>query len=507
MGERALVAATLLVLSVLHFAHSRHLLPPTMRELSLDEASTYHIATHPLGELVRLAVESHSQPPLYYLILHFILPLGDSELVLRGVNWLFVLALVWVVVLGMRELSLLARGMFGLILVTSHYAYRLMIVRPYALCILTSFLASLLLLRALEAPQRKRLLVGYGIALAAALGSAAFNAWLLVAHGLVLAAAFLGLARREGARAALRRLGWLFGVLGLVGAAYFPYVLHVREHAASRGSPSLLSSLAAIWSPHRYAWFVRSMAGDGWAAYLLLVPIALGAWRFRGTAALLWLAVGLGQPLFTVMFMAGRGSAQPRYVSPAFPVLVLLVVAGIEQVVLWLLRSLRWQQRLAFVPMGFACIAAALHTKELMARGGPDPRDVNWQRLSQELSRVKGQKVVFFRVGINAQMPAYYSRHDQSVEYVLPSPLGDNRANKSIASRALIGRGIREHPRARCFVYVKDARRGKRGKDLYDKVFTRKMAELGYVASFTVKSGKVRNKSHDSYSAHGFCRH
>jgi uncharacterized membrane protein len=210
-GEGPLALATLLALSVLYVVRCSSL---TLHELSIDEAATYHVATHALPELVRLAIESHSQPPLFYVLVHFLLPLADSELVLRGISWVCLLALVWVVVLGVRELSLGARGLFGLLLVSSDYAYSLLIVRPYALCALTSFLASLLLLRALETPQRPRLLIGYGVALAAALGTAAFNAWLFVAHGLLLLVVLASQARSDGALPALKKLAWLVGILG-----------------------------------------------------------------------------------------------------------------------------------------------------------------------------------------------------------------------------------------------------------------------------------------------------
>jgi hypothetical protein len=284
-------------------------------------------------------------------------------------------------------------------------------------------------------------------------------------------------------------------------------VIHVREYAELRGNPSLAETLAAVWSPGPYARIAHRLSGiDGWSAYLLLLPIALGIWRFRGPARWLWSLIALGQPLFVVMFMAGRGSTLPRYVSTAFPALILLTVAGIDQLVLVLLQSPRWRARLAFVPVGWACIVTALLTRELIEQHWVLPRDVSWQRLSQELSRVKGQKVVFFRVGVNAQMPAYYSRHDPSVAYVVPVPLGDNRANRSLTTRSVIASGVRNHPDARCFVFVKDARPGKRGKDVYESVFTPQMEQLGYVESFNLTSGSVKNKSHDYYAAYGFCR-
>src|SRR5262245_32238524 len=57
------------------------------RELWLDEASTYLVASYPPKRVVELSIELHSQPPLYYLILHAWSALGTSESALRSLSW------------------------------------------------------------------------------------------------------------------------------------------------------------------------------------------------------------------------------------------------------------------------------------------------------------------------------------------------------------------------------------------------------------------------------------
>lgn len=53
-----------------------------MRDFWFDEAFTYHIAKLPIKDLV-LAVASDNNPPLYYLIMHFIVKISQNELFLR----------------------------------------------------------------------------------------------------------------------------------------------------------------------------------------------------------------------------------------------------------------------------------------------------------------------------------------------------------------------------------------------------------------------------------------
>lgn len=47
-----------------------------------DEAFTYHIARLPLSELLQAAL-SDNNPPLYYLLVHFVLKLSSNEIILR----------------------------------------------------------------------------------------------------------------------------------------------------------------------------------------------------------------------------------------------------------------------------------------------------------------------------------------------------------------------------------------------------------------------------------------
>ena len=63
-------------------------------ELWLDESSTYGTAVRSFGTVLTLPTEFHSQPPFYYLLLHFALKLSSARWFIRGLSWLSCFLLV-----------------------------------------------------------------------------------------------------------------------------------------------------------------------------------------------------------------------------------------------------------------------------------------------------------------------------------------------------------------------------------------------------------------------------
>ena len=73
---RAIWIATALLISWLHlFVHGTRI---DHSELDLDESGTWGVARRSLGVVLTLPTEFHSQPPLYYLILHGIIQISSS---------------------------------------------------------------------------------------------------------------------------------------------------------------------------------------------------------------------------------------------------------------------------------------------------------------------------------------------------------------------------------------------------------------------------------------------
>lgn len=67
-----------------------------------DEAFTYHIAKLPLSDLF-FAVLSDNNPPLYYLLMHFVLKVGKNDLLLRIPSLVFNLATILMIYFGLKK--------------------------------------------------------------------------------------------------------------------------------------------------------------------------------------------------------------------------------------------------------------------------------------------------------------------------------------------------------------------------------------------------------------------
>ncbi len=103
-------AAMAILLAILILGTMLRLLYIGRRELWLDEASTWMFAIQPLGVLLRELPWQETNPPLYYILIHFVLALfGNSETALRLVSLLASCATIWVVYL-LGRIALGRRG-------------------------------------------------------------------------------------------------------------------------------------------------------------------------------------------------------------------------------------------------------------------------------------------------------------------------------------------------------------------------------------------------------------
>ena len=59
----------------------------TIGELSLDEAATFFVSALPWRDVLTVPVSFQSQPPLFYLVLHSWMRMGDTEPVLRALPY------------------------------------------------------------------------------------------------------------------------------------------------------------------------------------------------------------------------------------------------------------------------------------------------------------------------------------------------------------------------------------------------------------------------------------
>ncbi len=501
-------SAILVLISLLHLFNNG--LNINHKEIWGDEASTFIQSQYPLGTVLTVPTKVHSQPPLYYIILHFTSQLGSSEAALRGVSWTLCLLLIYFVLIELNELSILARVLFCSLFVFNDFTlYLAQELRPYALAACLSLISSVLYLRLIDGPRTRRLVAAYIVVTIAMLYSLAFDVWVFAAHGFYSVGLLAMRWKRDGLREMLRSHGAHIGALVAVSIAYIPYLLLVAKHHIKTGKPSLTGSLSAMVKVSNYTGILGKFT-QGWGPIsLLLFAVALyGLARQPRSKIPFWILLLFGQIAFVYGFLSGRLYVLPRYATPAFTVLLLLFAMGAEALLqhkprprfLWLTSLLTLTAVAASIWPAFAAYLRA-----------PVPAS-NWRRLYAELRKIPGKKTIFFRTGNYSVMLGYLARHDTDITFLagptfeppppgLPCPLGGDMITKPYV-RAMVAKHGAD---TQCFFYSQDKRL--HGKDtIFEEVFVPAMKELHYDEAFRLVSRDVSDPYHDYYDVRGYCR-
>jgi hypothetical protein len=463
-------------------------------ELWLDEASTYWLAASPLGDIPAKTAEFHSQPPLYYLLLHGVIRVDDSEWAVRGLSWLFSLLFVAFVMFGAKRLSLRARTILSLCFILlefgSMYARE---ARPYSLSALTSFAATLSLVDALDHPRSIRAGILYGFWATVTLYSLAFDVAVVLIHGLYFLFTFTRSARKDGLGAAFDRYQRLAAVFAGVALLYLPYLVLVVKWQASIGHPSLVGSLGEVLDPRHPAQAIYRFSGGKLVALVMTVALVAAVLE-RHKLIGLSLALFFGQVAFVHAFMHGRGSFNLRYLMPAFPIFCLLVALGADRL-LSRAGKIAWPVILValLAENGLAAASFVTGLRE------PAPR-LKWRKLYDAIEPLPGKKAVFFDVGWVGQPFAYISRKDPRVVPLLQPGRGWFTGGSPLAA-TYVGESI-AGMKADCFVYVLTFERPE-ADGPYRGAFVSAMKELGYREALHLAHP---DDGGDSWDARGFCK-
>ena len=118
--------------------------PALMSDLWYDEIFSLAVAQQPFGQMMHLLTGAESNPPLYFVMLHFWLKLGDSDLHAQLFSLLFAPASVVAMyrlasLIGSRQVSLLACLLFAVSQSTINYSVE---VRHYSLFLFLSILST-----------------------------------------------------------------------------------------------------------------------------------------------------------------------------------------------------------------------------------------------------------------------------------------------------------------------------------------------------------------------------
>ncbi len=310
------------------------------RGLWFDEAFSVGVARLPLAQVWQLIARTDAHPPLYYLLLHFWLGLGDSPAVVRSLSALVGILIVLVTWFFAREVggSSLA-AVAGALMAGSTLAIQATVeARMYPLLALLGTTATWLLWRITSAGARPRTWLLYAATMAVALYVHYFAFLLLFGHGL-----YMLVYRRRGPF--LRRFLLAVAAALLLYAPWWPIL--VQQLAEGRADsvwsgpmpPGTPVNIVALSSFGGYLFGLGGYLLDGgdWSWRQLAVVLPFLALLAAGTVAMIrrdagrllltaWLApVAI---LLAVSLSSGVFYAIPRYVSFVQPFFVILMAQG-----------------------------------------------------------------------------------------------------------------------------------------------------------------------------------
>jgi hypothetical protein len=445
------------------------------KELSLDEAGTWGIAAQSFWRNCTLPTEFHSQPPLYYFLLHFLVKFGESELYMRSISWLFCLGVVGFAIFGLREINPLSRVLLAVIFVLNNLTNWISRnVRPYAMAALAGFLSLVFFVRLIAEPSRKRA-IAYTAATTVVLWVTPLAVWTFAAqilYALVLVGVHLP---RHGSRATIERYRLVAASMLATGFLYLPYFVMAVHYQLAPGpglGPALHAALS--WQNLRGVFESFLLVGLPFSLALLgLILLAVVAeLAARRAAVLLWLMVAVGHVGFAYGFLLGRTGVFYHYMTPAFPAFCFLVALGFHHLS-------QGASRHAFkVAVTVVFLLALTYFGEFRASVAAPMPDHGWRRVRAALAAIPGQKVIFFDTGYDGQFLEYYARKDHDLVFATMKGTGWSSGGAGFLQPSYVQGVIREHgTKPVCYLYRVDE--GPRSQ--YRSTFVPAVKALGYV--------------------------
>jgi hypothetical protein len=453
-------------------------------EMVLDEAGTWGVANRPLATLLTLPTEFHSQPPLYYFLLRLATILNDSVLFMRGLSWFFCLLTLLFVLFFCHELSLIARVFFVLMFLHADLTHEMATtVRPYAMSVFLTLVATVMLVRLFRQPSRwaMGLYIGFAVAMAYTM---AFEVAVLLAHGLFVAGvvvvdAFKPPPRREGLSrswASRLRQGFmghrqLVAAIMVVAIAYLPYVAMAVHYQYAENTGA---SFAALWRLDTYRVTVLEHFGLPEPIMFIYLGLwllaAAGGVRTPDAAVVLWTIVGILQIAFVYYFIVGRSMVLGKYMAPTFLALCMLGAIGGQ-------RLLPRADVPAWGTLVAVLVLSAAAPFDAFGAYLRAPRQVvQFERLRNELVKSPGRKIVFFDVGFLGQHLEYEIRNDPQITTATMRGRGWGSAGDNHLTPAYVTKTIETNAATtECFYYFLESAAGP-----YTTAFVPTLNRLGF---------------------------
>ena len=354
-GFRKCSGSVLLLIFITVFAAFLRFYGLANRGFWLDETFSVDFAQKSLPNLLSFR-EGGTNMPLYHLLLHFWMKLGDSEFLLRSMSVLFsVAAIPFLYAIGCRlfgrPAGLIAAWLLALNAYDLHYAQE---ARAYAMVVLLATISSLLLIRNLQEPPTASWAL-YGVFLSLTVYCHLLGLLVAVAHGL----AVLCLPPRSIPWKGLARSAVCFALLTL------PLAVRVLQAKAD----------PLNWVPKPDASLVLSYlilcAGNGGELLLLADAIVIALFILQSTRSwwregrslenwsyllvLFWFVAPLALALSISVL---RPTFVPRYFLYCLPAFLLAVSSSLSRI---RPLALAWALGIAISILGLSAVPQSYH--------------------------------------------------------------------------------------------------------------------------------------------------
>jgi mannosyltransferase len=430
--------AGVLLLATLLLALTLRLWGLDARGLWQDEIFTAAIASaeNTLPEVISIPLYNTAlpAPPLYFLVTHAFLHVGDNDFLLRfPALVLGVLGVAATYTVGARLFGRV-EGVVGALLLAAaplHLRYS-QDARFYTLQVLLSLLSAYFLYRAVLSTERKWY-VGFAVcsilnlynhlfAFFVLAAEVAFVAGLWAAGAVARARARQGAGGRERAsEASLDGRGTLAFVssLTIIALAYTPMLPHLwRGLGGAKGLGDVGSGLTlntALVSQALDSWGL----GSGWRILILLVPFLVGLIASaRDGRRALWLGCcWLVVPLVILVVLPAGHNFRPRYVLFLLPMYLVFAARGLTAIVSFL--GQRWAgPKWRSQAMGLGVLLAGIGVMSVPAVQGYYEEDrVHWRGVSALVAGLALPGDVIVSPGAFPQV--VMPRYEESLEHAV----------------------------------------------------------------------------------------
>ena len=351
-----------------------------------DETLALFTGRDSLLGTIRHVTQERGGAPLHFLLAWGVAHLGFGWRSLRLVSAILAVASIPAIALLGRRLTNARTALLGTALAAGSWLFLFYgtFGRMYSLFLLTTVLAALALLRAVDR-GRARDWALWGVAILAAVASHPYGALVIAAQG-----AFVVLVHRERLRAAIVA----FGAVLVVGTPFWltDLTLAGRFDVGVGGGGRQLGGPSAVAD---FAWQVAGDFSTG-RRWLLILILALAA---VGAASVPWETLALALSLAAVPAIAFLGARlhtaaapQTRHLIFVLPLFSLLVAAGILRIV----RRLPALAVVAVAALLVAQVGWAWHRTPGLLKGEPSARVSARQRASAWLASTSRPDDVLF---------------------------------------------------------------------------------------------------------------